>query len=104
MKINLKTKLYTVNDIYSTMNHAKTFEMYFELSDINAILELDKCKLMHEFQENDVEAQQLIDHIELQQCYISKNISTLENVLFMHEVKLVKTEICFGLRSQISLN
>lgn len=104
MKTKVNTKLYTVNEIYTTLNHAKTYEMFREMKDINDELELDKVSLMYDFADNDVESEKLISDIELQQTYLHKNLQTLDNVLYIHESKLVKTEICFGLRCEISIN
>lgn len=97
-------KLYTVSGLYSIFNHAKTLELLCELTDINYELELVKRKLLYDFKENDAQAQELIDDVELKQYYVGKNIETAKDVLLIHESKLIQRRVCFGLNSVISLN
>jgi hypothetical protein len=80
MKTSVNTKLFILNDLLN-----KSYSEILQLIDTylcaDIRLETQKRLLMYDFEDNDVEAQQLIDTIELQQYYIGKNLDILEQAM-----------------------
>jgi hypothetical protein len=96
--------LLILEDILDFYPHSKVIEKLIDYEDIFERLELDKKLLMFGFEENDVEAQQLIDTIELQQFYLIKNILVLKEALMIKEKNLIIIEQCHGVTCQIGIN
>lgn len=101
MKIN--TKLYNLDFIIS-LDYCEIIQKLILLDEIYSKLELDKRLLMFGFDDDDVEALQLIDTIELQQYYTSNNLKTLIEALSIKEQKLLIINNCHGVITTIGLN
>lgn len=101
MKIN--TKLYNLDFIIS-LGYSEIIQKLIRLEEIYSKLELDKRLLMFGFDDNDVEALQLIDAIELQQYYSFNNIKILKEALSIKEQKLLIINNCHGVITTIGLN
>lgn len=101
MKIN--TKLYNLDFIIS-LGYSEIIQKLIRLEEIYSKLELDKRLLMFGFDDNDVEALQLIDAIELQQYYSFNNIKILKEALSIKEEKLLIINNCHGVITTIGLN
>ena len=104
MKTYINTRLLILENILKDLNYSKTIEMLIDYENVYQTLDLDKKLLMFDFEDNDVEAQQLIDTIELQQYYIYKNIEILKESLTIQESKLFSNKECDGIFVQIGLN
>ncbi len=101
MKVN--TKLYNL-DFIITLDYCEIIQKLILLDEIYSKLELDKRLLMFDFDDDDVEALQLIDTIELQQYYTSNNLETLIEALSIKEQKLLIINNCHGVITTIGLN
>lgn len=104
MKTNINKKIYTLDFILDTLDFSdivKKIEGYNELIET---LEIDKRCLISEFDENDIEAKQLIEQISIQQYFIGKNIEILNEALTLKEYGLVYGTSYQGIEIQISLN
>ncbi len=84
--------------------HSKVIEKLIDYEDVFETLEFDKKLLLIGFEPNDVEAQQLIDTIELQQYYLVKNILVLKEALKVKEQNLFIIQKCAGVICQIGIN
>lgn len=100
----INTTLLKLEEVLKKYNHSRVIEKLIDYEDTFQSFEIDRTMLMIGFEANDVEAQQLIDFIELQQYYLAKNILTLKEALIIHENKLFIIENCIGVICQIGLN
>lgn len=96
--------LLILENVLEIYTHSKIIEKLIDYEDVFERLELDKNLLMFGFDENDVEAQQLIDTIELQQFYLVKNILVLKEALIIKEQSLFIIQKCHGVTCQIGIN
>ena len=100
----INTTLLKLEEVLKKYNLSRVIEKLIDYEDTFQSFDIDRTMLIMGFEENDVEAQQLIDTIELQQHYLSKNILTLKKALMIHENKLFRIENCIGVICQIGLN
>ncbi len=100
----INTTLLKLEEVLEKHNYSKVIEKLIDYENAIERLELDKKLLMFGFEPNDIEAQQLIDTIELQQFYIAKNILVLKEALVVQEKKLFIIGKCNGVMCQIGLN
>lgn len=104
MLTKTKSTLYSVNTIYGSLNHYETIGAYISAIAEKNHLEKVKFDLNYDLKENDVVAMQKIDTIEIKLYYLHANILVLEDVLFIHECKLITKQVCSGVLTTISLN
>lgn len=104
MKTYINTQLYTIEEALVKYVIFQVIEKLAKLSEIYSRMEMDKRLLMFDFEDNDVEAMQFIDTIELQQYYIAENIKTLTLVLEIQEKQFLVKQACLGLNLTIGLN
>lgn len=87
MKTKVNKRLYTLNDLIENYSYSRVLELIDSYLSIGATLENDKRLLMYEFGDDDVEAMQIIDTMELQQYYISENLDVLKQASVIMEKK-----------------
>jgi hypothetical protein len=102
MNIQINKKLFTLNEVYSTLNHSTTSAFLNELFKVRTELlgELDTTDLIVD---SDAKLD-LVEHIELQLVYINKNIRTFEDALLCYETKIYEVGNILGENTKIWLN
>lgn len=84
MKTRVNTTLFILSDLIN-QSYSEILQLIDTYICADSRLENEKCLLMYDFEDNDVEAQQLIDTIVLQQYYIGKNLDILEQAMEIKE-------------------
>ena len=107
-KLNINTKVYTLDEVYSNFNHSKTFSNLLGLKEIHEELE-DQIDLLvdnlHTMTTSDQrKAFQLIEDIETQIFYLRRNIRVFEDALLCHETKVYEVRYILGQNTRLWLN
>lgn len=87
MKTRVNKRLYTLSDLIENYTYSRVLELIDSYLNVANNLENDKRLLMYEFDDNDVEAMQIIDTIELQQYYVAENLDVLKQASVIIEKK-----------------
>lgn len=77
MGTHINKNFYTLEGVLEQYTYSKAIESIINLEQIYSDLEIDKKLILFEFEENDVEAMQMVDLIELQQFYINQKLEIL---------------------------
>lgn len=85
MKTRVNKKLFILSEVLEKYTYTQLLEKIDSYMVVDARMEKDKRLLMYNFEDNDVEAQQIIDSIELQQYYVGQNLDILKEALVVKE-------------------
>jgi hypothetical protein len=77
MGTQINKNFYTLEGVLEQYTYSKAIESIINLEQIYSDLEIDKNLILFEFEQNDVEAMQMVDLIELQQFYINQKLEIL---------------------------
>lgn len=103
MNIQINKKLFTLNEVFSTLNLGSTSAFLDELFEVRAELqeELDAVENIVGSTDSKLD---LIEQLELQLVYVNKNIRTFEDALLCHETKTYEVRTVMGVNTKIWLN
>lgn len=101
--IKINTTLFDLDDIFTHLTHAKTWELTEELRGIKDELLISKRDLLKAelYTNNYVEEMLAIDH---QLWFLDINLKTLEEALLCHESKISERSIKLGTLGSFWLN
>lgn len=77
MGTQINKNFYTLEGVLEQYTYSKAIESIINLEQIYSDLEIDKNLILFEFEQNDVEAMQIVDLIELQQFYHNQKLEIL---------------------------
>lgn len=101
MKTTVNKRIFILDDLLAKNTYSEIVQLMNTYIHADSKLEMDKRLLMFDFEDNDVEAMQLIDTIELQQYYLGLNLDVLEKALETKEkacfMDIPNTSILIGL-------
>ena len=99
MNIQINKKLFTLNEVFSTLNLGSTSAFLDELFKVRA--ELDALEDIVGSNDSKLD---LIEQLELQLVYVNKNIRTFEDAMLCHETKTYEVRTIMGVNTKIWLN
>lgn len=104
-KININTKLYTLDEVYDKFNHSHAYCVLSGLKEIAVELDNQVSYLYENSERLDTERTfNLIDQIETQLLYLNRNIRVFEDALLCHETKMYEVRNILGENTRIWLN
>lgn len=103
MNIQINKKLFTLNEVFSTLNLGSTSAFLDELFKVRAELQ-DELDATDNIVGGGDSKLDLIEQLELQLVYVNKNIKTFEDALLCHETKTYEVRTIMGSSTKIWLN
>ncbi len=107
-KLRINTKVYTLDEVYSNLNHGNIFSRLLALKEIQDELEEQLNILVASYNTLNMTTKkdvlQLIEGIETQLYYLDLNIVVFENALLCHETKVYEVRNILGGNTKIWLN
>ena len=104
MRININTKLFSLDTVYSKFSHSKIWFMVNDLTEVRLELEEEMDRILVNYKLENENVSQLVEDLETQLNYLNKNIRTFEDALLCHESKVFETRTLFGKPTKLCLN
>ena len=104
-KLNINTKVYTLDEVYSSFSHSHAYSALLGLKECREEFDTQIQYLLENVDRLNTERTiNLIDQIETQIMYLNKNIRVFEDALLCHETKMYEVRNILGENTRIWLN
>jgi len=94
MSININTKLFSLDTVYSTFTYSETFSMLNNLTEVRLELEEEMDRILLNFEMDDEKVSKLVEDLETQLNYLNKNIEHLKMPYCAMNPRYLKLELC----------